>query len=70
MLFRHKKRGSVYRLINIAVQESDMSAVAVYSDTESGLLWTRPAEEFFDGRFEVVLSRETGGNPAAREWMQ
>jgi hypothetical protein len=53
MLMRHKKTGGVYNVNMLAIQESDLAPVVVYSDATTGQIWTRPAAEFFDGRFEV-----------------
>lgn len=55
MYFKHKKTGNIYRLINSAICEATMDPVIIYMDAESGLLWTRPATEFYDGRFEVYI---------------
>ena len=60
-VYRHKKRGTTYRLIGFAVREADQEPMVVYQDTESGIWWTRPDSEFFDGRFEIVP------NPCLRE---
>lgn len=53
MIFRHMKTGGLYSLLAIAVRESDLEPVAIYSSQETQTTWTRPAREFFDGRFEV-----------------
>lgn len=55
MTYRHKKTGHVYSLIMICTRESDLTPVAIYSDVNTGMIWERPASEFFDGRYEVVV---------------
>ena len=71
--YRHKKRGTEYVLIGIGKMQAehwedhgpdgegamaDMREVAIYRSVEDGSLWVRPREEFEDGRFEVLTSRE------------
>ncbi|AIT13306.1 hypothetical protein DSS3P1_71 [Ruegeria phage DSS3-P1] len=51
---RHKKSGHVYRVMALAVREADLEPVVSYSG-DDGLIWIRPASEFFDGRFEVYI---------------
>lgn len=55
MLMKHKKSGGIYRVAMLAVRESDLAPVVVYTD-DAGMIWTRPAAEFFDGRFEVYIA--------------
>lgn len=55
MLFKHKKTGGTYQLQLLATSEADLAPVVVYSCLQTGVLWTRPASEFFDGRFERVF---------------
>ncbi len=57
--YRHKKRGTTYRVLSsarlqVADPTLDMTSVVVYQDEESGLVWVRPEGEFFDGRFEAI----------------
>ncbi|WP_029606390.1 hypothetical protein [Kozakia baliensis] len=58
MLYRHKKRGTTYTIIDKGKLQiegpADMAEVVTYRDVDSGEVWTRPASEFFDGRFEVL----------------
>lgn len=56
MLFRHTKTGGLYLLQMLTTNEADLSVLVTYSDAQTGTLWTRPASEFFDGRFERVIS--------------
>lgn len=58
--WRHKIRGTTYRIIYEAAKAQssivaleDMTMV-VYQGEADGLVWVRPAVEFFDGRFEKV----------------
>ncbi|AQT06467.1 hypothetical protein [Acetobacter persici] len=58
MLYRHKKRGTLYRIITIGrlqiAGDCDMSECVTYEDVHDGSVWTRLKSEFFDGRFEEV----------------
>lgn len=54
MLYRHKKTGTLYRILIEATNESDLTALIVYISLVNGKIWARPAAEFFDGRFETV----------------
>lgn len=64
--YRHKIRGTTYRVLfeaakaqsSIVVLE-DMTMV-VYQGEADGLVWVRPAREFFDGRFERLSEDSTG----------
>ena len=55
--WRHVIRGTTYRVLfeaakaqsSIVILE-DMTMV-VYQGEDDGLVWVRPAKEFFDGRF-------------------
>ena len=57
-LYRHKKRGSTYRILHEAVLQLeglyDMAPVVVYQDIANGSVWVRLRKEFFDGRFEEI----------------
>ncbi len=52
-LYRHKK-GSEYVVIAIATEESTLRRVVVYRELRGDMTWTRPVEEFEDGRFEGI----------------
>lgn len=66
MLYRHKKTGGVYALQMIVTNEADLAPMVVYSDYETGTIWVRPAKEFFDGRFERVISDAGKGGDGER----
>ena len=54
-IYRHKKRGTKYRLIEAgAILEATGERVVVYQCIDDGQVWVRPHAEFFDGRFERV----------------
>jgi hypothetical protein len=53
-LYRHKKTGRVYRLLDIAVDEKTQNELVVYRSIEDGIIWVRNHHEFFDGRFEKI----------------
>lgn len=58
--YRHKVRGTTYRILYEAakasstIQELDDTTMVVYQGEADGLVWVRPAAEFFDGRFERI----------------
>lgn len=53
--FLHKKSGGTYWISDIAYLENNLETMVVYrSYRGDGLIWIRPASEFFDGRFELV----------------
>jgi hypothetical protein len=57
-IYRHKKRGSLYRVLEIgnmqcASPEHDEALMIVYEGLD-GCVWVRPLAEFQDGRFEQV----------------
>lgn len=64
-LYRHKKNGNVYEVINdcaglecsAAPEFENMfgdDVFMVYRSVASGAWYVRPREEFLDGRFEAV----------------
>jgi hypothetical protein len=58
--YRHKVRGSTYRVLHQAAKASSIIAaldgmpMVVYLCEADGVVWVRPATEFFDGRFEQI----------------
>jgi hypothetical protein len=52
-LWEHR-RGGVYRVLLIARREADRTLDIVYRDEASGQVYTRPARDFFDGRFTPI----------------
>ena len=59
-LWRHRKKGTVYRVQGFCVRESDVTACVLYQENVFSLddtynpVWCRPVEEFLDGRFEKL----------------
>jgi hypothetical protein len=49
-LWRHRK-GGIYAVVVVATREADRQPDIVYRCLRSGVVYTRPATEFLDGRF-------------------
>jgi nucleotide-binding universal stress UspA family protein len=60
MIWRHKKRGTLYAQLGSANLQSsagpvlDNDEVVAYIGLDDGRMWVRPTDEFLDGRFEAV----------------
>lgn len=68
----HEKSGGIYQIVGLALEEATLALVVVYAkDGKSDpmlRLWTRPASEFFDGRFtQCGYTRYTVTWPGAGE---
>ena len=53
-IFRHKKSGGLYKFLGFGLIEETGTHAVIYQDIHSLLVWIRPTQEFFDGRFEFV----------------
>lgn len=53
-IWRHLKTGGLYVVIAEGRIEADLSDVVIYRSCKDGSVWTRPKEEFHDGRFVRV----------------
>lgn len=53
----HRKTRHVYSILAFGIEEATMRPTVIYqrADAASGQVWTRPCEEFFDGRFAQML---------------
>lgn len=51
-VYRHLKTGGLYTLLGVFGEQ------ALYVAHSHGTFWRRPAAEFFDGRFELVMGAE------------
>lgn len=47
----HRQSGGKYIVVCIALEEATEKPVVVYRGVETQTTWTRPLEEFMDGRF-------------------
>lgn len=55
--YRHKKRGTTYEVISVGEDENCRgTTVIVYRGEDDGKIWVRPSEQFFDGRFEELMT--------------
>jgi len=53
--YRHVKRGSTYEIISVGEDENNRGTqLVVYRGEDDGKIWVRPADQFFDGRFEQL----------------
>lgn len=52
--YRHKKTSYIYEVICNAKRASDGTLMVVYRNTTTGEHWVIPADEFGDGRFELL----------------
>jgi len=57
MRFIHVKTGEEVKFLRLGLNESTCKPVVVY-ETLRGDVWTRDAEEFFDGRFITTQEHE------------
>lgn len=58
VLWLHKKTGKIYQIVSFALEEQTLAIVVAYrafaEDKDVACqTWTRPVEEFFDGRFTI-----------------
>jgi hypothetical protein len=64
MVFRHRRRGSTYTIVASATLQTNSpiadDAIVVIYQSEDGKFWARPADEFFDGRFEELSPSNNG----------
>jgi hypothetical protein len=53
--YRHVKYGTTYEVIAVVENENNRGqSIVVYRGESDGKRWARPAEQFFDGRFEEL----------------
>lgn len=49
--WRHRKTDGLYEIIAFGLEESALTPVVIYKACRDGSIWTRPCNNFFDGRF-------------------
>lgn len=60
MKYLHLKTGGFYEILHIAVTSDTLKPAVVYKN-DDGVVFVRLASEFFDGRFEPVITRKSDG---------
>ena len=56
-IWRHNKTKGLYKIIEIGIEEKDLTEAVIYKSLKDGTVWIRNKEEFLDGRFEKVTAR-------------
>jgi Domain of unknown function (DUF5664) len=53
----HLKTGGVYMVVDVVKREADLAPLVIYQNerTHDGEKWSRPADEFLDGRFKELI---------------
>lgn len=64
MIYRHLKSGNLYSIIDpdARLEWDPWEPVVVYKSVDTGKVWVRRANEFFDGRFKKLE------NPMGELW--
>jgi hypothetical protein len=58
--WRHRKTQTIYRVVTLAFSEKDCEIQVVYCSIDSlWVKWTRPLNEWLDGRFEPIRDSMT-----------
>lgn len=55
-LYLHNN-GNLYEILSIGLLEISLESMVTYKDVETGIIWVRPAKEFFDGRLKEVYRK-------------
>jgi hypothetical protein len=50
--YRHVKSGGNYTVICVALEEATEKPVVIYQSQQDHRIWSRPMEDFMDGRFK------------------
>jgi hypothetical protein len=54
-IYEHLNTGNRYEFLGMALLESTTQTMVIHRCLDSEMVWVRPAKEFFDGRFEIVI---------------
>lgn len=53
--YRHKKTDGLYTILHHGWIEATETEAVIYVSHQDGRIWVRPSDEFYDGRFEIVV---------------
>lgn len=54
-IYEHLNTGNRYEFLGMALLEATTETMVIYKCLNGGMVWVRPAKEFFDGRFVCIL---------------
>jgi hypothetical protein len=57
-VYLHGKSNQRYELVAFGFIEESMMPVVIYQSQSTGIVWVRPQNEFFDGRFGLITEKE------------
>lgn len=50
-IWLHVKTQGLYEVLHHGIEEGTLKPVVIYRRISDGSIWTRPCEQFYDGRF-------------------
>lgn len=51
-MWTHVKSGGLYKVMTVALNEQDLYPLVIYRMVGSKIVWSRPMDNFLDGRFK------------------